>query len=74
MVHVPPAERDCDSIPFLRTPEHNQEVGGVSVEAPEHHLPPVLPQQQICRFLRVLLQMPRQIVHQHCWENCHPYE
>ena len=61
-----------ERIPFLCVPEHNQEVGGVGVESPEHHLPPVLAQQHICCFLCILLQMPRQIVHQHSWENCHP--
>ena len=61
-----------EGISLLRVPEHDQEVGGVSVEAPEHHLPPVLSQQHICCFLRVLLKMPWQVVHQHSWENCHP--
>ena len=62
-----------EGVPLLPVPEDDQEVGSVPVKSPKHHLLPILPEQHVRRLLRVLLQVPGQVAHQHCWEDRHLY-
>ena len=60
-------------VPLPPVSEDDQEVGGIPVKSPKHHLLPIWPEQHVRRLLRVLLQVPGQVAHQHCWEDRHLY-
>ena len=60
-----------EGVPFPPISEDDQEVGSIPVKSPKHHLLPILPEQHVRRLLRVLLQVPGQVTHQHCWEDRH---